>query len=258
MYCLISDIILMWSLPHFSDTNKLRKGLQFLLFEIPWKEHLVWPQHSWLLLRTLLFEIILFMLLNFPTRIRRLTRCDMHATAWSCLFTLHDFMSLHRSGTPFFGLSCIFQEPKNPPVSQDRLSHTKILLPLERPVLFPAFPPVLPLHRSNLRFWPTKTFGEKPEWSNPGTFCWFYILFFFLLFSMVKLVPYKTKPISVQNCLGHSMPTPKRNETAHMKTQKVTVTTDIPGVPVSQGFLPWTSCRAGYYVSGPPRDSEIR
>lgn len=48
---------------------------------------------------------------------------------------------------------------------------------------------------------------------------------------------YETKPICVQNCLGHSVPTPKRKATAHIKPQKVTVTTDIPGIPLSQGFL---------------------
>lgn len=140
MQHLISEIILMLSLPHFSDTNKLKEGLQFLLFEVPLKEHLVWPQHSWLSLRTLWFEVILFMLRNFPNRIRRFTRCDMQATAWSCLFTLCDFMSLHRSGTSFFRLHASF---KNPLVSQDRLSHTKISLPLERPVLFLTSLPLL-------------------------------------------------------------------------------------------------------------------
>lgn len=158
---------------HLSDTNKLREGLEFLLFKVLWKEYLVWPQYIWLLLKTLLFEVILFMLLNLPNRIRRLTRCHKHATAWSCLFTLCDFMSLHRSGTSFLHASCIFQEHKNPPVSQDRLSHTKISLPLERSVLFTTSPPVLPLHRSNLRLQPTKTFGEKPEWSKSGIFCCF-------------------------------------------------------------------------------------
>lgn len=58
--------------------------------------------------------------------------------------------------------------------------------------------------------------------------------FFFFPLNMVKLMK---QLICVQNHLGHSVPRPKRKETAHIKPQKVTVTTDIPDVPVSQGFL---------------------
>lgn len=150
----------------------------------------------------------------------------------------------------FLQVSCIFQEPKTPPVSQDRLSHTKISLPLQRLVLFPVFAHIQPQILAYEDLW-WKTWVEHPRY----IFCWFYSLFFFFL-NMVKLMK---QPICMQNCLGHSVPRPKRKETAHIKTQKVTVTADIPDVPVSQqGFLLWISCRTGCYVCGPPRDSKIR
>lgn len=196
------------------------------------------------------------MLLNFPNRIRRLIRCDMHATAWSCLSTLRDFMSLHRSGTSFFGLHASFKNLKSPIFTRQAQPHQH-LTSTRKASPVPNLSSCTTLHRSNLRFWPTKTFGEKPEWSTPSILCWFYSFFFFFFFllSMVKLMK---QPIYVQNCLGHSVPTPKRKETAHIKTQNVTLTTAIPGEPVSQGFLLWISCRTGCYVCGPPRDSKIR
>lgn len=147
---------------------------------------------------------------------------------------------------------CIFQEPKDPTASQDRLSHARKDSPL------PTLPSCTTLVQTQPYLLAYQDLWRK-TWVEQISYILLGFTINFILFSTVKLVPYITKPICARTTLCPSMPTPKRNcphatTCVHIKNQKAIVIAVTQAVPASQCLFLGPSCRPGYYICDPSKE----